>query len=45
MKQKIVYIHQNPVKAELANEAEYYRHRSAIDYAGGKGLLDIYLAW
>ena len=41
--QKIDYIHQNPVKAEIVNEAEHYRHSSAIDYAGGKGLLDIRL--
>ena len=41
--QKIDYIHQNPVKAEIVNEPEHYRHSSAIDYAGGKGLLDICL--
>ncbi|MCC6684211.1 MAG: transposase [Bacteroidia bacterium] len=45
MKQKIDYIHQNPVKAEIVNEAEHYRHSSAIDYAGGKGLLNVSLAW
>jgi hypothetical protein len=45
MKQKIDYIHQNPIKAEIVNEAEHYRYSSAIDYAGGKGLLDVYLAW
>lgn len=45
MKQKIDYIHQNPVKAEIVNEPEHYRYSSAIDYIGGKGLLDIVLAW
>ena len=39
--QKLNYIHQNPVKAELVNCAEDYRYSSAIDYAGGKGLLDV----
>ena len=34
--QKINYIHENPVKAELVNRAEDYRYSSAIDYAGGK---------
>jgi len=39
--QKLNYIHKNPVKAEIVNRAEDYRYSSAIDYAGGKGLLDI----
>lgn len=39
--QKLNYIHQNPVKAELVNRAEDYRYSSAIDYAGGSGLLKV----
>jgi len=39
--QKIEYIHQNPVRAEIVWEPEHYIYSSAIDYAGGKGLLDI----
>ena len=39
--QKLNYIHENPVKAEYVNRAEDYRYSSAIDYAGGKGLLEI----
>ena len=39
--QKLNYIHQNPVKAELVNRAEDYRYSSAIDYACGKGLLEV----
>ncbi|MDD3080288.1 MAG: transposase [Paludibacter sp.] len=39
--QKLNYIHQNPVKAEIVDRAEDYRYSSAIDYAGGKGLLDV----
>ena len=37
--QKLNYIHYNPVKAEIVNRPEDYRYSSAIDYAGGKGLL------
>lgn len=39
--QKLNYIHQNPVKAELVSRPEDYRYSSAIDYAGGKGLLEV----
>jgi len=39
--QKLNYIHNNPVKAEIVNRAEDYRYSSATDYAGGKGLLDV----
>lgn len=39
--QKLNYIHQNPVKAEFVNLPEEYRYSSAIDYAGGKGLLNV----
>ncbi|HNP18601.1 MAG TPA: transposase [Fulvivirga sp.] len=39
--QKVDYIHQNPVEAGFVNEAEHWKYSSAIDYAGGKGLLEI----
>ena len=39
--QKLNYIHQNPVRAGLVKEPHEYRLSSAIDYAGGKGLLKI----
>ena len=39
--QKLNYIHNNPVKAEIVNRAEDYRYSSATDYACGKGLLDV----
>ena len=39
--QKLNYIHYNPVKAEFVNREEDYRYSSAIDWAGGKGLLDV----
>jgi putative transposase len=39
--QKIDYIHQNPVMAGFVTEPQYWKYSSAIDYSGGKGLLDI----
>lgn len=39
--QRLAYIHQNPVRAGWVEAAEQYRYSSALDYAGGKGLLDI----
>ena len=39
--QKLNYIHFNPVVAEYVNQPEEYRYSSAIDWAGGKGLLDV----
>jgi len=40
IKQKIDYIHDNPVEAGIVFKAEDYRYSSAIDYAGQKGILD-----
>ena len=39
--QKLDYIHNNPVKRMLVYEPHHYAFYSAIDYAGGKGMLDI----
>ena len=39
--QKLNYIHQNPVTAEIVDEPEAYLYSSARDYAGIKGLLDV----
>ena len=41
--QKLNYIHQNPVRAGWVLEPEHYLYSSAVDYAGKKGLVDIYL--
>ena len=43
LKQKLNYIHNNPVIAEYVNNPEEYRYSSAVDYAGGKGLIIIEL--
>jgi len=39
--QKINYIHQNPVRAEIVERAEEYLYSSARDYAGEAGLLEV----
>ena len=39
--QKVNYIHANPVKAGIVEYPESWKWSSAIDYNGGKGLLDI----
>ena len=39
--QRLDYLHNNPVKAGIVNEAENYIYSSAIDYADGKGLLRV----
>jgi REP element-mobilizing transposase RayT len=41
MEQKLEYIHNNPVKSGIVEKPEEYKYSSAIDYAGGKGILDI----
>jgi hypothetical protein len=42
IKQKIAYIHSNPVKAGIVDSCEEYRYSSARNYMGGeKGLLDV----
>jgi putative transposase len=43
LKQKMDYIHNNPVKAELVLEPEHYVYSSACDYAGQKGFLNVEL--
>ena len=36
------YIHNNPVKSGEVFEPAHYLYSSAVDYSGGKGLLEIY---
>ena len=43
IKQKLDYIHNNPVEEGLVFRPEDYMYSSANDYAGGKGMLDIVL--
>ena len=46
-KQKIDYIHSNPVEAGIVDKAEEYLYSSARDYYSGKkcGLMDIDFLW
>lgn len=39
--QKVDYIHENPVVAGFVIEAEQWKYSSAIDYSGGKGVMEI----
>ena len=41
MEQKLNYLHNNPVTAGIVNNSEDYVYSSAIDYTGGKGLIDL----
>ncbi len=45
MRQKIEYVHNNPVKRGYVDEAEHWRYSSARDYAGVKGLIDVKTNW
>ena len=44
-KQKVDYVHDNPVSAGIVSRPEDYNYSSAIDYCGGKGFLPISLLW
>ena len=39
--QKLEYIHLNPVKQGIVGNSEDYIYSSAVDYAGGKGLVKL----
>jgi len=39
--QRLNYLHDNPVKVGIVEKPEHYIYSSAIDYTGGKGLLEI----
>jgi hypothetical protein len=39
--QKVNYIHENPVASGFVTQAYHWKYSSAIDYSGGKGVLDI----
>ncbi len=41
MREKILYIHQNPVKNSLVGKAEEWIYSSAGNYAGNKGPLSV----
>lgn len=41
LEQRLSYLHNNPVEHGIVFRAEDYLYSSAIDYCGGKGLLNI----
>ena len=45
MRQKVEYIHQNPVKRGYVDVAEHWRYSSARNYAGKEGLLKVNRCW
>jgi len=45
MRQKIAYIHDNPVKRGYVDQAEHWRYSIARNYAGKEGLLEICQQW
>lgn len=39
--QQVNYIHNNPVLTGFVIESHHWKYSSAIDYSGGKGMLEI----
>jgi putative transposase len=45
MRQKVSYIHENPVKRGYVDLPEHWRYSSARNYAGQPGLLEVCTRW
>ncbi len=45
LRQKLEYIHQNPVKRGYVDLAEHWRYSSARNYAGKEGLIEVCKTW
>jgi hypothetical protein len=45
MREKVEYIHNNPVVRGYVDLPEHWRYSSARDYSGKKGLLDVCKEW
>jgi REP element-mobilizing transposase RayT len=45
MRQKVDYVHFNPVKRGYVDKAEHWRYSSARDYLGQQGLLEVCTKW
>jgi REP element-mobilizing transposase RayT len=45
MRQKLEYVHNNPVKRGYVDEAVHWRYSSARNYAGKPGLLEVTTQW
>jgi hypothetical protein len=45
MRQKLTYIHENPVKRGYVEEPAHWRYSSARNYAGQPGLIEVITDW
>ncbi len=45
LRQKLDYIHQNPVKRGYVDDAVHWRNSSARNYAGMQGMIPIFTDW
>ncbi|MES9859297.1 MAG: transposase [Candidatus Thiodiazotropha sp. LLP2] len=45
MREKIEYIHQNPVERGYVDLPEHWRYSSARDYSGTSGLIEVVMDW
>ena len=45
MRQKVAYIHENPVKRGYVDLPEHWRYSSARTYVGQEGMLDVCMEW
>ncbi len=45
LRQKLEYIHQNPVKRGYVDDPTHWRYSSARDYAGLEGLVPVFKDW
>jgi putative transposase len=45
LRQKLEYIHQNPVKRGYVDDPIHWRYSSARNYAGCPGLIPVYTGW
>ena len=45
LRQKLIYIHQNPVKRGYVDEPEDWRWSSARNYADRQGVVEVYTGW
>jgi hypothetical protein len=42
LQQRVDYIHNNPVEMGFVAEPQHWMYSSAIDYSGGKGMIELY---
>lgn len=45
MRQKLEYVHINPLKREYVDEAVHWRYSSARNYEGLQGLIPVQTRW